>query len=152
VNHNPWAYFQSEAASCRADDVPAGTPAGGSLAGDVRAGALPDIGLITPNLLHDGHDGTPAQADAWLKSWIPVLMSGPDWQSGRLAIVVVFDEGETTEQVPFVVMAPGLSDVKVSGSANHYALTRFIDEVIGAPPLRHASGAVNLAAALGAIR
>jgi phospholipase C len=152
VNHNPWAYFPSEAASCRAHDVPAGTPANGALAGDVRAGALPNIGLLTPNLLHDGHDGTPAQADTWLRDWIPALMSGPDWRSGRLAVVVVFDEGETTEQVPFVLMAPGLSGVKISEAANQYALTRLIDEVIGAPPLRQAAGATDVASLLGAAR
>ena len=148
VNHNPWAYFPSEAASCRADDVPAGTPAGGALADDVRGGTLPTVGLITPNLLHDGHDGTPAQADAWLRTWVPVLMSGPDWRSGRLAVIVVFDEGETTEQVPFVLMAPGLSGVKISEPANQYALTRLIDKIIGAPPLRQASSAANVASIL----
>ena len=152
VNHNPWAYFPSEASSCRADDVPAGTPADGALAGDVRVGALPDVGLVTPNLLHDGHDGTPAQADGWLRTWIPVLMSGPDWRSGRLAIAVVFDEGETTEQVPFVLMAPGLSGVKISKPANQYALTRLIDAVIGAPPLRQANSATDVAPLLGAAR
>jgi len=152
VNHNPWAYFPSEAASCRANDVPAGTPAGGALADVVPGGALPDVGLITPNLLHDGHDGTLAQADAWLRGWVPVLMSGPDWRSGRLAIVVVFDEGETTEQVPFVLMAPGLSGVKISESANQYALTRLIDAVIGVPPLRQAGSATDVAPLLGAAR
>jgi acid phosphatase len=152
VNHNPWAYFPSEAASCRAHDVPAGTPASGALADDVRGGTLPSVGLITPNLLHDGHDGTPAQADAWLRSWVPVLMSGPDWRSGRLAIVVVFDEGETTEQVPFVLMAPGLSGVKITEPANQYALTRLIDKIIGAPPLRQANSAANVAYILGAVR
>jgi len=152
VNHNPWAYFPSEAASCRADDVPAGTPAGGALAADVRGGALPSVGLITPNLLHDGHDGTPAQADAWLRTWIPVLMSGPDWRSRRLAIVVVFDEGETTEQVPFVLMAPGLSGVKISAAANQYALTRLIDRVIGAAPLRKAGSAADITSILPGAR
>jgi phospholipase C len=149
VNHNPWAYFPDEARSCRADDVPAGTSADGALAHDVRSATLPSVGLITPNLLHDGHDGTPAQADAWLRSWIPVLMSGPDWRSGRLAVVVVFDEGETTEQVPFVFMAPTLSRIKISESADQYALTRLIDEIIGAPPLRHANSAADLVSALG---
>lgn len=145
VNHNPWAYFPSEAASCRANDVPAGTPAGGALASDVRDGKLPTVGLITPNLMHDGHNGTLAQADTWLRSWIPVLMSGPDWRDGRLAIVVVFDEGETTEQVPVVFMAPGLSGATVSAPANQYALTRLIDEFIGARPLRQAGDAANAA-------
>ena len=152
VNHNPWAYFPGEAGSCRAGDVPAGTPAGGALAHDVRGGTLPSVGLITPNLLHDGHDGTPAQADAWLRSWIPVLMSGPDWRSGRLALVVVFDEGETTEQVPFVFMTPGLAGIKISEPADQYALTRLIDKIIGAPPLRHADNAADVASVLGRAR
>src|SRR6185503_5654177 len=138
VNHNPWAYFPSEAASCRAHDV--------------RAGTLPSIGLISPNLLHDGHNGTPAQADAWLRSWVPVLMSGPNWRSGRLAIVVVFDEGDTTEQVPFVLMALGLSGVKITKPADQYALTLLIDKIIGAPPLRQASSAANVAYILGAVQ
>jgi len=33
--------------------------------------------------------------------------------------------------------------------ADHYALTRLIDEVIGAPPLRHAGQAVNIAPRFG---
>lgn len=152
VNHNPWAYFPSEASSCRAHDVPAGTPADGALASDIGAGALPTVGLVTPNLQHDGHDGTLAQADAWLRDWVPVLMSGADWRAGRLAIAVVFDEGETVEQVPFVLMAPGLSGVKISAPANQYALTRLIDSVIGAPPLRQADGAADVATLLGAAR
>lgn len=149
VNHNPWPYFPSEVATCRSDDVPAGTPAAGGLVSDVRGGTLPTVGLVTPNLIDDGHNGTLAQADAWLQTWIPVLMSGPDWRKGRLAIVVVFDEGETTEQVPFVLMTPGLSGVTVSASANHYALTRLIDQFVGAPPLRQASNAADVTSLFG---
>ena len=152
VNHNPWAYFPSEAANCRASDLPAGTPAGGALAGDIRGGTLPTVGLVTPNLRHDGHNGTPAQADAWLRTWMPVLMSGPDWRAGRLAIVVVFDEGETTEQVPFVLMAPRVSAVKITEPANQYALTRLIDKVIGAAPLRKASSATDITSILKGAR
>ena len=73
-------------------------------------------------------------------------------RTGRLAVVVVFDEGETTEQVPFVLMAPGLSGVKISEAANQYALTRLIDTVIGAPPLRQAGSATDVASLLGAAR
>jgi acid phosphatase len=149
VNHNPWAYFPDEAASCRSDDVPAGSPTAGALVSDVRNGGLPTVGMITPDLLDDGHNGTLAQADAWLKAWIPVLMSGPDWRADRLAIVVAFDEGETAGQVPFVLMAPGVSGVKVSVPVNHYALTRLLDRFIGAPPLRQASGAADVASLFG---
>lgn len=149
VNHNPWAYFPSEAAGCRAGDVPAGNPGGGALASDVRSGRLPTIGLITPSLAHDGHDGSLGQADAWLHSWIPVLQSGPDWKSGQLAIVVVFDEGDTNQQVPFVLIAPGVSGAVMSQPADHYALTRLIDGIIGAQPLRQAASAPRVAQRFG---
>jgi acid phosphatase len=149
VNHNPWAYFPSEASQCRANDIPAGTPASGALASDVRNGALPTVGLLTPNLMHDAHDGTLAQADTWLRAWVPVLMSGPDWRAGRLAIVVVFDEGETTELVPFVIMAPGISGEVISAPLDHYALTRLIGDIAGTQPLRHAAVAANVAPLLG---
>jgi phosphatidylinositol-3-phosphatase len=152
VNHNPWAYFPSEAASCQANDVPAGTPVAGALVSDVRRGNLPAAGLAIPNLLHDAHDGTLAQADAWLRAWIPVLMSGPDWRHGKLAIAVVFDEGETTEQVPFVLMAPRLSGITMTRLADQYALTRLIDQFIGAKPLRHASSAADVAVQFGLSR
>jgi hypothetical protein len=49
-------------------------------------------------------------------------------------------------------MAPGLSSVKISESANQYALTRLIDSVIGAPPLRQADKATDVAPLLGSAR
>jgi acid phosphatase len=145
VRHNPWAYIPAEAAACRAGDVPAGSPSGGALASDVRAGALPNVGLLTPNLINDAHDGTLGQADAFLQQWIPVLTSGPDWRHRRLAIVVVFDEGDNGNQVPFVLIAPGLSGAVLHQPLDHFALTRLIDTVIGAPVLRQAASAPDLA-------
>jgi phosphatidylinositol-3-phosphatase len=149
VNHNPWAYFPSETASCRADDVPAGTPAGGALATDARSGKLPAVGFLAPNLMHDAHNGSLAQADAWLRTWLPVLQAGPDWRSGRLAIVVVFDEGDTTGFAPFVLIAPGVSGAVVRTPLDQYALTRLIDETIGAPLLRQAARAPDIAPLFG---
>jgi acid phosphatase len=151
VNHNPWVYFPSEARLCRANDVPAGTVMAGALVSDVRRGTLPVVALVTPNLIHDGHDGTLAQADAWLRSWIPVLMSGPDWRSGALAIVVVFDEGETAEQVPFVLVTPWLSGIVVNRPLNQYALTRLIDEVAGVRLLRDAVTATDIFPLFGGV-
>ncbi len=149
VNHNPWAYFPSEASQCLADDVPAGTVTQGALLTAARLGTLPNVGLLTPNLIDDAHNGTLADADGFLRRWMPVLMAGPDWRAGRLAIVVVFDEGVTTETVPFVIMARSLSGAVIRRPLNHYALTRLIDQVIGAAPLRHAASAASIGPALG---
>ena len=149
VNHNPWTYFPDESRLCQVGDIPAGTVHAGALLTAVREGSLPTVGLLTPNLIHDGHDGTLAQADAWLHSWVPVLRSGTDWRAGRLAIVVVFDEGETTEQVPFVILQPGVSHRVVRQALNHFALARLIDEIAGVPPLRQAAHGTDLVPILG---
>jgi phosphatidylinositol-3-phosphatase len=149
VRHNPWAYIPAEAAAYRADDVPVGTPTDGALASDVRAGILPNVGLLTPNLIDDAHDGTRRQADAFLRQWIPVITSGPDWRHRRLAIAVVFDEAGNGNQVPFVLIAPGLPGTILHQPLDHFALTRLIDTIIGAPPLRQAASAPDLAQQLG---
>jgi hypothetical protein len=149
VNHNPWAYVPSEAAQCRANDVPAGTTTGGALISDIRSGSLPTIGLLTPNLVDDAHNGTLADADGFLRHWVPILMSSPDWRAGRLAVAITFDEGDAGDVVPFVLLSPSLHHVVVTTPLTHYSLTRFMDEVAGVAPLRSAAGAPDLASAFG---
>ena len=153
VRHNPWTYF-SDARSrsgCDRYDLPAGSTASGSLNSDVRAGRLPDIGFLVPNLCHDAHDCSLGTADSWLRDWLSVLRSGPDWTSGRLAIVVTFDENEggSPNTVLTAVLSPGLQQVVTTAPLSHYSLVRFLDETIGAPELRGAAGAASLAAAFG---
>ena len=75
--------------------------------------------------------------------------ASPDWKSGQLAIVVVFDEGDTNQQVPFVLIAPGASGAVMSQPADHYALTRLIDGIIGVQPLRQAASAPRVAQRFG---
>lgn len=149
VNHVPWVYFPGEASQCNSYSVPLGTASSGALASDISSGNLPNVGEVVPNLTDDGHDGTLAQADTWLQTWMPKIMSGPDYTSGHLAIVVLFDEGETTEQVPMVVINPAISGTTVTTALNHYALTRFIDEVLHTTALRNASSAPDIAPMFG---
>jgi len=154
VNHNPWTYYTDSAdeTECAADDVPSGTTTSGALLSDINSGNLPTVGLLKPDLANDTTDHTFATADNWLKSWIPLIQSGPDWQAGRLAIVVTFDEsdqGAGGENVPFVMIAPGVSGVVVSSALNHYALTRFLDEVAGASLLGRADTEPDIAPPFG---
>jgi hypothetical protein len=51
-------------------------------------------------------------------------------------IAVIFDEEDTSKQVPLVLIAPGLSGTVIHQPLDHYALTRLIDTIIGAPLLR----------------
>jgi hypothetical protein len=149
VRHAPWAYFQDERKSCLAGEVASGTPSAGRLRSDILHGGLPTTGMLIPDLVHDAHDGSLGQADRWLKGWLPVIMAGPDFASGRLAIVVTADEDDYTKAntVLTVVIARGMTRHVVTTPLTHYSLTRFYDEVAGAKPLRSAATSTSLGAA-----
>ena len=78
VRHNPWTYFTSSRRRCAADDMSTA-----SLLADVRSNSLPNVGMVTPNLNDDAHDGTLAQADSWLKKRVPAILSSSDFTSGQ---------------------------------------------------------------------
>ena len=148
VRHNPWTYFSAarDRAACRRHDVDASR-----LARDSATGALPNVGFVIPDLIDDAHDGTLAQADAWISRQIGTLTAGPDWRAGRLAVVVSADEDDrhngnevltlvaTEAQAPRVVRTP----------LTHYSLTGFLEDVLHVRHLREARSAPSLAKAFG---
>ena len=152
--HNPAVYYTDLGASCATDDVPLGTTAGGSLLDDLRAGTLPTITTVTPNLIDDMHDGTVAQGDAWLSQWIPLITAGPDYRSGRLTVVIAWDEGSgsgnTASTVDAIVMSPYVSAGSRSAVAlTHYSLLKAEEDVAGVPELQLAATATDMRTAFG---
>lgn len=146
VKHNPWAYFRDEQTQCRRDDVPLS-----AFAPDVSRGSLPAVGMVIPNLCDDAHDCPLAHADSWLRTWVRRAMSGPDWASGHLAIVVTADEDDDAHgnRILTVVAHPSLSHDVVSTPLGHDALSRAYADVAGVAPLRHAATAPDLLRAFG---
>jgi acid phosphatase len=155
VKHNPWAYFagSTQRANCRLFNVPAGTPSSGAMHNAVAAGTLPDAGYWIPDLCDDAHDCSLTTADNYLKSWLPQIMAGPDFTSGRLAIVITADEDDSHSGnvVLTAVLHRSLdgSHKVVTTALNHYSLLRLYDQVLGAPLLRNAASAPNMATAFG---
>jgi acid phosphatase len=86
-----------------------------------------------------------------MKRTIRALRGGPDWASGHLAIVVTADEDDrrSHNRVLTVVMHPSLRHKVVADRLTHYSLTRLYDDVLGAPHLRKARRAPDMAAAFG---
>lgn len=146
VKHNPLAYFTRERSLCRRFDR---STAG--LAADIRNGALPNVGFVVPNECNDAHDCSLATADSWFASLMARVKAGPDWKSGRLAVVLTADEDDRSSgnKVLTVVMHPALSRKVVRTPLTHYSLTRLYDDVIGAPRLNGAATAPDMAAAFG---
>ena len=88
--HNPLTDFIDVCApSQRLNSVPFS-----QLATDRSNNATPNYVYITPNLQHDGHDGSRAQADAWLSQQVPKILGRPEFQSGGDGLLfIVWDEG-----------------------------------------------------------
>ncbi len=64
------------------------------LAKDISNHSTPNYAFITPNLQHDGHNGTLAQADQWLSQHVPKILALPQFQSGGNGLLfIVWDEG-----------------------------------------------------------
>ena len=146
VKHNPWAYFVREAASCRAHDVPLSR-----LDAAIAGGRLPNAGMVIPNLCHDAHDCSLSVADDWLRQNLGQVFAGPDWKSGRLAVVVTADEDDNVSDnnVLTVVIHPSQHGNVVSRRLDHYSLTRLYEDVLGAPYLHQAASAPSMAKAFG---
>jgi phosphatidylinositol-3-phosphatase len=81
-----------------------------------RVETTPQFMFVTPNLCNDGHDATCAGpnvegtkdsagrnigglvgADLWLKHWMPMIFASPAYRSGRMLVVLTFDESGFTD-------------------------------------------------------
>jgi acid phosphatase len=155
VKHVPWAYFagSKQRANCQAGTVPAGTPTKGVLASDIAAGTLPNAGMFIPNLCNDAHDCSLKVADDYLRLWLPSILSSQDFKSGRLAVVVTFDEDDSKgpNKIITVVLHPSLDGAHkvVSAPLTHYSLSRWYSEMVGAQPLANAATAADMHSAFG---
>lgn len=146
VKHNPWAYHLAERSACAQYDVPVT-----ELGKDVAAGRLPNAGMVVPDLCNDAHDCDLSVADGWLRTQIGTVMSGPDWKSGHLAVVVTADEDDNGQDnlVLTAVAHPSLHGAVVTTPLTHYSLARLYSEVVGGKPLGEAATAPSMATAFG---
>jgi hypothetical protein len=154
ARHDPALYYTDVSAQCPTNDVPMGTTSSGALHTDVVDGTLPTFSTVTPNLDDDMHDGTVAQGDTWLAGWIDQIVAGPDYRSGRLGIVVVWDEGSGDGDVASNVAMIAMSPYVVPGTRSstyftHYSLLRAAEDVAGVPGLAGAATANSLRTAFG---
>ena len=159
-------------AACRANQL----PLEGNFSAAITAG-LPAFSEVVPAMCNDFHKGGtpdacvygPAQdlstrADAWLQSWVPAIMAGPDWQAGRLAILIVWDEGSGADigtggdctnsslsgcHIPLLVLSPATSHVVDGSQYTLYSVLRTTEEILGLPLLGKAATANSMRAAFG---
>lgn len=148
--HNPFIYYDSvrnNPALC-SKIVPFG-----QFETDLKANALPDFVWITPNMCSDMHDCAIGDGDAWLKRWVPQILTSPAWHDNGV-LFITFDEGAGANscctyakggQVYTLVISPLVeSGFKSKIAYDHYSLLRTIEESWRLPLLGKASCACTL--------
>lgn len=146
--HSPAVYYTAVAAACAKQDVPLGTTSSGNLLNDIHSG-LPALSTVTPNINDDMHNGTIQQGDAWMQSWLPIITSGSDYQNGKLAILIVWDEGGGSGNVASHTIAIALSAYTRPGTTpatrfNDFSVLRTMEDITGQPPLGLAGTAPSM--------
>jgi phosphatidylinositol-3-phosphatase len=130
VRHNPQVYYVNLGGDCAQYNVPLGDP--------------PDLSarftFVTPNLINDMHDGTVADGDTWLSTFVPKVLSSPEYVAGRTALFITWDEDESPlggdNHIPTLVIAPSVpAGTRVTDRLDHYALLRATQEMLGLTPL-----------------
>jgi hypothetical protein len=143
VRHDPATYYTNLAASCPLQDVP--------------LPARPDFSaaftFVTPNLQHDMHDGTIEQGDTWLSTFVPKILASSQYQSGSLALFIVWDENDgpdhaPSNQVPCLVVAPSVpAQTRVSTWFDHYSLLATWQDLLGLSRMANTKTAATMAGA-----
>jgi hypothetical protein len=140
-HYNPFAYSEQvgEGAVARKHIVDFG-----SLRGDLRRGSLPRFSWITPDLVHDGHNGSVRASDRYVSRLVPRIVRalGPDG-----VLFITWDEaqgvtGPAGGRVALIATGPGARPhARVNAPADHYSLLATLESGLGLPRLGHAATA-----------
>jgi acid phosphatase len=107
--------------------------------------------MVIPDMCHDAHDCSLATADSWLRSWLQLVTSGPDFTSGRLVVIVTFDEDDKSHgnHVAAAVLHGSLHGARLARTMNHLNLSASLSGLTGEPGLRDAMGRPGILSGFG---
>lgn len=154
VRHAPAPYYVTAQDHCAQWDVPMGTRLSGALHTDVTHGRLPAFSFVTPDVCHEMHGGVGCfgddveHGDQWLHDWLPMVLDGPDYRSGKLTVITTWDEGsKESNHVPAIVVSPRSGHIRSAGHFTHCSVLRTIEELLALPPLGCARTAASMRSA-----
>jgi hypothetical protein len=133
VRHNPFAFYGG---ACPKNVVPLT-----ALDADLQ-GNTPRFVWITPDLCHDSHDCSVAEADVWLSRIVPKILASAAWRDDGV-LFLVWDEGDPqlANDMPLIVIAPKLVQRESAQRYDHYSLLATIEDLLGVPRLGLAASA-----------
>ena len=116
-------------------------------AADLANHAVATYNFITPDLCHDMHgafgcpNGNTINAgDQWLEANLPAIIDYANANQG--AIFLTWDEGDSTNKMPFIAIGPHVKPGYASGvQVDHSSLLKSVERILELPILGKVSGA-----------
>lgn len=155
VRHTAATYYTDLRADCEKWVVPMGTMSQGAFHDDL-GGGLPALSVVVPDLCHDMHGDASCPGDDiragddWLHGVLPGLLASPDYTSGRLAVVIAWDEGSKKDNhIPTLVISTTTQRRMVDTDETLCSVLGLMSEVLAVDPLGCSAAAPGLAGAFG---
>lgn len=131
--HNPWVNWQDAGVPLPPNKLPASLnlPYAGYFPSDYST--LPTLCFVIPNQLHDMHDGTVAQGDAWLQANLGAYAA---WcLTHNSLLIVTWDEDNSASGNHIATIFYGAQVVpgQYGGTITHYTVLRTLEDMFGLP-------------------
>ena len=97
--------------------------------------ALPTVSFVMPNLDHDLHDGTVAQADQWLQDNLGAYAAWAPKHNSLLVITNDEDDFTPVNRIATVIVGAHVKPVSYAGRIDHYTVLRTIEDAYGLAPI-----------------
>ncbi len=94
---------------------------------------LPNVAFAIPDLDHDMHDGSIAEADSWLRDQLGGYVQ---WASThRSVLIVTWDEDDFSagNQIPTIIVGARVRPGRYAERIDHYRMLRTIEDAFGLP-------------------
>jgi len=105
---------------------------------------LPAVAFVVPNMMDDMHDGTPAQADAWLRTEMDGYKRWALKNHSLLILTWDEDDGVDGNRVMTVILGQDVKPGNYDQQLNHYDLLRMLTDLYGAAPVGAAAQAKGI--------
>ena len=97
--------------------------------------SLPTVSFVIPNLRHDMHDGTVAQADSWLELHLSAYARWAEAHNSLLIVTADEDDESANNRIPAFISGAGVRAGRYGQHYTLYSLLRLIEDLYRLPRL-----------------
>jgi phosphatidylinositol-3-phosphatase len=96
---------------------------------------LPRLAFVIPNLDHDMHDGTIAQADSWLRRNLAGYLAWARTHNSLLLLTWDEDDRSAANRIPTVLAGARVKPGRYRERVTHYRMLRTLEWCLGLAPI-----------------